>query len=213
MQRPECGGVRYTSTLHRVAPRPPAGAVGKGQRGGEVRAPDGQIEAQAARNGGRKAGRRSRGAGKKGASPHPRPLSPGTMYSWSRARGVHGPHPCPSPRRRGEGKRLDPRVCDTTTATATPRGTKKFGQGKLSLRGLSRYYDVEGLLPIKKFPRDRDPPLPTRWRMKMRLSAESGDDCGAAVPAAQKVGAQDGRRRARSTNMAQAGRPHHKHGE
>ena len=37
-----------------------------------------------------------------------------------------------------------------------------------------------------------------------RLSAESGDDCGAAVPAAQKVGAQDGRRDARTTNLAES---------
>ena len=39
---------------------------------------------------------------------------------------------------------------------------------------------------------------------KKGLSAESGDDCGAAVPAAQKVGAQDGRRDARTTNLAES---------
>ncbi len=36
------------------------------------------------------------------------------------------------------------------------------------------------------------------------LSAESGDDCGAAVPAAQKIGAQDGRRDARTTKLAES---------
>ena len=54
--------------------------------------------------------------------------------------------------------------------------------------------------PLRRCPRQnqedrhktaRIPPSKKLW-----LSAESGDDCGAAVPAAQKVGAQDGRRNA-----------------
>ena len=38
----------------------------------------------------------------------------------------------------------------------------------------------------------------------LRLSAELGDDCGAAVPAAQEVGTNEGRRDARTTNLAES---------
>ncbi len=54
--------------------------------------------------------------------------------------------------------------------------------------------------PLRRCPRqnqeDRHKTAYIPPSKKLWLSAESGDDCGAAVPAAQKVGAQDGRRNA-----------------
>ncbi len=122
-------------------------------------------------------------------TPGPSPRAPCTH---GRGRGVRRAHPAPSPQGKGrKGKIIDPRVCAGATAAATPWEQKNSGRANCPFVASRAYYDVEGLPPIKELPRDRDPPF-----------AESGDDCGAAVPAAQKVGAQDGRRP----------RPHHKHG-
>ncbi len=59
---------------------------------------------------------------------------------------------------------------------------------------------AKGLTPasVKQRPRRQRP------GNKKRLSVESGDDCGAAVPAARKVGAKEGTRDARTTIVAES---------
>ena len=82
--------------------------------------------------------------------------------------------PAPSPPRKARnGKKIDPRVRDTTTAAATPWEQEKIRARQIvpSVR-LARTDDVEGLWQIQKAPGRSF--VANAWRMRMRLSAESG---------------------------------------